>query len=87
MRALRYKRAGWGWRRPRARAIGDSPALGEENVSHDAEAQLASQVGERGDEFALKPLRVEEAGAISGALPHLPAMTWNLDFHFLNPES
>ena len=30
----------------------------------DAEAQLASQVGGRGDEFVLKPLRVEEAGAI-----------------------
>jgi len=38
--------------------------LMDENVSDDAEAELASQVGERGDEFALKPLRVEEAGAI-----------------------
>jgi hypothetical protein len=38
--------------------------LTDENVSDDAEAQLASQVGERADEFALKPLRVEEAGAI-----------------------
>ena len=38
--------------------------LTDENVSDDADAQLASQVGERGDEFALKPLRVEEAGAI-----------------------
>jgi len=38
--------------------------LRDENVSHDAEARLASQVGERGDEFALKPLRVEGAGAI-----------------------
>jgi hypothetical protein len=63
-RALRYKRAGWGGRPPRARAIGDSPALRDENVSDDAEAHLASQVGERGDEFALKPLRVEGAGAI-----------------------
>jgi len=69
-RALRYKRAaesGWGWRRPRARAIGDSPALRDENASDDAEAQLAAQAGERGDEFALKPLRVEEAGAMPPA--------------------
>jgi hypothetical protein len=29
--------------------------LTDENVSDDAKAQLASQVGERGDEFALKP--------------------------------
>ena len=36
--------------------------LRDENLSDDAEAELASQVGERGDEFALKPLRVEEAG-------------------------
>jgi hypothetical protein len=36
----------------------------DENVSDDAEAQLASQVGERGDEFALKPLRVQGACAI-----------------------
>jgi len=36
----------------------------DENVSDDAEAQLASQVGERGDEFALKPLGVVETGAI-----------------------
>jgi hypothetical protein len=70
-----------------ARAIGDSPALRDENVSDNAEAQLAWQAGERGDEFALKPLRVEEAGAIPGALPHLPPITWNLVFHFLNPES
>jgi hypothetical protein len=61
--------------------------LTDENVSDDAKAQLASQVGERGDEFALKPLRVEEAGAIPGALPHLPPIIWNLVFHFLNPES
>jgi len=64
-RALRYTRAGWGWRGPRARAIGDSPALRDENVSDDAEAQLASRAGKRGDEFALKPLRVEEEGAIA----------------------
>jgi hypothetical protein len=32
-------------------------------------------------------LRAEEAGAISGAPPHLPPITWNLLFHFLNPES
>jgi hypothetical protein len=38
--------------------------LTDENVSDDAEAQLASRAGERGDEFALKPLRVEEGGAI-----------------------
>jgi hypothetical protein len=29
----------------------------------DVEAQLASQVGGRGQEFALKPLRVEEGDA------------------------
>jgi hypothetical protein len=58
-----------------------------------------SQVGERGDEFEGKAaeflknetlrytLRAEEAGAISGAPPHLPPITWNLLFHFLNPES
>jgi hypothetical protein len=75
-RALRYKRGGWGWRRPRARAIGDSHALWDEKVSDDAEAWLASQVAERGDEFEGKaaeslknatlryPLRVEKAGAI-----------------------
>jgi hypothetical protein len=56
---------GWGWRRPRAGAIGDSPALQDENVSDDAEAQVAPQVGERGDEFASKPLRVDKAGAIA----------------------
>jgi hypothetical protein len=61
--------------------------LTDENVADDAEAQLASRVGERGDEFALKPVRVEEGGAIPGALPHLPPITWNLVFHFLNPES
>jgi hypothetical protein len=33
----------------------------------DAEARLASQVGEHGDEFALKTLRVKEAGAIPPA--------------------
>ena len=44
--------------------MGDSPALRDENVSDAGEAQLDSQVGERGDEFELKPLRVEEAGAI-----------------------
>jgi hypothetical protein len=50
--------------------------LTDGNVSDDAEAQLASQVGERGEEFEGKaaeslknetlryPLRVEEAGAI-----------------------
>jgi hypothetical protein len=38
--------------------------LTDENVSDDAQAQLASQVVERGDGFAPKPLRVEEAGAI-----------------------
>ena len=38
--------------------------LTDGNVSDDAEAQFASQVGEGGDEFALKPLRAEEAGAI-----------------------
>ena len=37
--------------------------LTDENVSDDAERQPASQVGERGDEFALEPLGVEEAGA------------------------
>jgi hypothetical protein len=58
---------------------GDSPALLDENVFDDAEAQVASQVGERGDEFEgraaeslkcatlryrLKPVRVEEGGAV-----------------------
>ena len=38
--------------------------LTDANVSDDAEAQIASQVGERGGEFALKLLRVEEGGAI-----------------------
>ena len=38
--------------------------LTDEDISDEAEAQLASQVGERGDEFALKPLRVEQAAAI-----------------------
>jgi len=38
--------------------------LTDENVSDDAEARLASRVGERGDEFAPKLLRVEEGGAI-----------------------
>jgi hypothetical protein len=41
------------------------PALPDANVSDDAEAQLAPEARERGDEFALEPLRVEEAGAIS----------------------
>jgi hypothetical protein len=59
----------------------------DENVADDAEAQLASQVAERDDEFALKRFRVEEAGAIPGALPHLPPITWNLVFRLLNPES
>jgi hypothetical protein len=40
------------------------PALRDEKVSDDAGAELASKARERGDEFALKPLRVEEAGAM-----------------------
>lgn len=44
--AQRYRRTGWGWRRPKTKAIGASTALRDEHISGDAEARLASRVGE-----------------------------------------